>query len=84
MARQRITITEDGTTLTLSPDVVEALGLHHGDEIDVAVLDRSVVVRPLDKLERAEKVDAVVQAVINRRRAALQQLTDERQASATK
>lgn len=77
MARQRITITEDGATLTLAPEVVQALGWHNGDEVDIAVLDRSVVLRPLDEAERVQKLDAVTQAVITRRRQALQQLTDE-------
>jgi antitoxin component of MazEF toxin-antitoxin module len=77
MARQRITITEDGATLVITPEILQALGLQNGDEVDVAVIDRSVVLRPLDELERAQKLDAVTQAVIKRRRWALQQLTDE-------
>jgi antitoxin component of MazEF toxin-antitoxin module len=77
MARQRITITEDGATLVITPEVLQVLGLQNGDEVDVAVIDRSVVVRPLDGLERAQKLDAVTQAVIKRQRRALQQLTDE-------
>lgn len=78
MARQRINITEDGATVVIASEVVQALGLKHGDEIDVSVLDRSVVLRPLEEAERAEKLDAVTRAVIARRRKALQQLMDER------
>lgn len=77
MARQRIMITEDGATVVIAPEVLQALGLHNGDEIDISVLDRSVVLRPLDEAERAEKLDAVTRAVIARRRKMLQQLTDE-------
>ena len=77
MARQRITIAEDGATLALDPDVLRMVGLHAGDEVDVAVVDRTVVVRPLDEVERAQRLDAVTQAVIRRRRDALQQLTDD-------
>lgn len=70
-------ITEDGTTLVIPSEVLQALGLQNGDDVDVAVIDRSVVVRPLDELECAQKLDAVTQAVIERRRRALQHLTDE-------
>lgn len=43
MARQRIMISDDGATLVIAPDMVSALGLKNGDEVDVAVLNRSVV-----------------------------------------
>ena len=77
MARQRITISDDGATLIIAPEVVIALGLKNGDELDVVVQDRSVVLRPLDELERAQKLDAVTPAVLQRRKRALQQLMDE-------
>jgi antitoxin component of MazEF toxin-antitoxin module len=77
MARQRITTAEDGASLVLDPDVLRLLGLHPGDEVDVAVVDRTVVVRPLDEVERARALDAVTQAVIRRRQHALQRLSDE-------
>jgi len=77
MARQRITISDDGATLVISPEFVRALGLKNGDEIDVAVMDRSVVLRPLDEIERAQKLDAVTQAVLQHRKRALEQLTDD-------
>lgn len=77
MARQRITVTADGATLVITPDVLNALGLHPGDEVDVAVVDRSVWLRPLDEVERAQKIDSVTQAVLSRRKRALMQLTDE-------
>lgn len=37
MARQRITVTDNGVTLLIEPDVVQPLGLHNGDEADVVV-----------------------------------------------
>jgi bifunctional DNA-binding transcriptional regulator/antitoxin component of YhaV-PrlF toxin-antitoxin module len=77
MARQRIIISDAGATLVIAPEVVSALGLKNGDEVDIVVMDRSVVLRPLDELERAKKLDAVTQAVLQRRKRALQQLTDE-------
>ena len=77
MARQRITFNADGATLVITPEVLHALGLHPGDEVDVAVVDRAVWLRPLDEVERARKIDAVTQAVLARRKQALMQLTDE-------
>lgn len=75
MARQRITVAENGATLMIAPEVLHALGLQHGDEVDVSLEERSVVLRPIHELERARKIDAVTQAVMKRRKQALQQLS---------
>ena len=77
MARQRITLTEDGATLLITPDVLNALGLHPGDEVDVAVGDHAVLIRSLDEAERAERIDRVTESVLARRKKVLMRLSDE-------
>lgn len=77
MARQRIINAEEGAVLVLAPEMLDQLGLHGGDEIDVAVVDRTVVLRPLDEMERARTLHAVTQAILKRRKQVYIGLTDE-------
>lgn len=76
MTRQRVTVADDGVTLIIAPEILRAIGVQSGDEMDIAIVDRTVILRPLDEVERAQKIDAVTQAVIKRRRESLQQLKD--------
>ena len=75
MARQRILNAEQGAMLMLDPEMLDLLGLHNGDEIDVAVVDRTGVLRPLEEVERAGTLDAVTQAVLKCRKQVYMGLT---------
>lgn len=74
MSRERITETESSAALLLSPELLEQLGVSVGDEVDVSVVDRTLVLRSLDEAKRAQKIDAATKAVFERRRSAYEEL----------
>jgi antitoxin component of MazEF toxin-antitoxin module len=74
MSRKRIMASEDSATLRLPREILDALGVSDGDEIDVAVAERTLTLRPLDEAERARKLGAATEAVFERRRAAYEEL----------
>ena len=74
MSRKRITAAEDSSTVVLPKEVLDMMGVKEGDEIDLSVVDRTLIVRPLDEAERARKIDAATKAVLERRESAYEEL----------
>ncbi len=74
MSQKRIAEAEDSSTIVLPKEVLEMMGVEVGDEIDVSVIDRTLIVRPLDEVARSQKMDAITKAVFERRKSAYEEL----------
>jgi antitoxin component of MazEF toxin-antitoxin module len=74
MSRKRITASENPATLLLPQEMLEMMGVNDGDEIDVSIVDRTLILRSLDEAERAQKIGAATEAVFERRRSAYEEL----------
>ena len=74
MSRKRIAAAEDSSTVVLPKEMLDMMGVKEGDEIDLSVVDRTLIVRPLDEAERAGKIDAATKAVFERRKSAYEEL----------
>ena len=72
MSRQRITASED--SVLLPKEILERIGVDDGDEVDVSVIDRTVILRPLDEASRAQKVAETTKSLFERRRDAYEEL----------
>jgi len=76
MSRKRIMASEDSATLLLPQEILDAMGVNDGDEIDVSVTGATLTLRSLDEAERARKLGAATEAVFERRRAAYIELAE--------
>lgn len=56
MPRKRIAASENSTTLLLPQELLDKMGVDDGDEIDVLVVDRTLVLRSLDEAELTQKI----------------------------
>ncbi|HEX8888505.1 MAG TPA: hypothetical protein VF779_04980 [Pyrinomonadaceae bacterium] len=74
MSRKRITASENPATLLLPQELLDKLGVNDGDEIDVSVVDRTLVLRSLEEAERAKKIEAATKSVFDRRKSAYEEL----------
>jgi len=76
MQRQQITLVNDMPALMLSREIIEKLGLGVGDELEVAVENRTLILRPLDKTERGVKMDAAMKELMENRREVFERLAE--------
>ena len=60
--------------MRLPGEILEGLGLAVGDEVEMFLVERTLVVRPLSEAERADKIDAITNDVIERRTSAYEEL----------
>jgi antitoxin component of MazEF toxin-antitoxin module len=74
MLHHRITNMGDGAALLLSPELLQALEVKIGDEVDIAVIDRTLIVRALDEAERGQRIGDLIQVLLKRRQSAYERL----------
>ena len=64
--RRRITTSGNSAALILSQDLLGLMGVGAGDEVDVSLVDRTLVVRPISEAERSAKVQSAIDEVFRR------------------
>jgi antitoxin component of MazEF toxin-antitoxin module len=74
MLRRKITTSGNSAALVLSQDVLGLMGVGVGDEVELELLDRTLVVRPAAEVEERKKVAAAMDDVLRRRAGLLTRL----------
>ncbi|MBM4256473.1 MAG: AbrB/MazE/SpoVT family DNA-binding domain-containing protein [Deltaproteobacteria bacterium] len=67
MSRERLTAVGESVALLLSKDVLDQLGITVGDEVEVSVLDRTLLLQPLDEADRSKQLETLTKSVFTRR-----------------
>jgi antitoxin component of MazEF toxin-antitoxin module len=74
MSRERITAVGESAALLLPKDVLDKLGIAIGDEVELSLVNRTLILQPLDEADRARKLAAVTKTVFERRQSAYTRL----------
>jgi len=74
MSRKQINVSADSSTLQLPREILDEMGVADGDEVDVSIVDRTVVLMRIDEVARAEKLARATQSVLKRRKQAYEEL----------
>ena len=73
MSRTTITIDEAASVL-LPREAVDALGVKAGEELDVEIVGRALVVRSVEEASRSREFIDTLESILKRRRSAYEQL----------
>jgi antitoxin component of MazEF toxin-antitoxin module len=74
VSRSRITTSGDAAAVLLPGELLEELGLKVGDEVEVVVIEGTLVLRRTDEEERSRRVEESTQSVLQRRKSAFEEL----------
>jgi antitoxin component of MazEF toxin-antitoxin module len=74
MSRTQITAVGESAALLLPKEVLDKLGIAIGDEVELSLIDRTLLLQPLDEADRAQQLAAVTKTVFTRRQRAYTQL----------
>ena len=74
MSRERITAVGETAALLLPKEVLDKLGIAIGDEVELSLIDRTLMLQPLDEAARGQQLAAITTIVFARRRSAYTQL----------
>ena len=72
--RKKITTSGNSAAVLVPRKFLAQMGIKVGDEVELTMKDRTLVVRPVPQITRDEKVKAAVDNVFRRRRSALKRL----------
>lgn len=70
MSRERITAVGESAALLLPKEVLDKLGIANGDEVKLSLIDRTLLLQPLDEANRVQQLAATTQTVFARRQRA--------------
>lgn len=76
MSRKRITTSENPAAILLPQEILEQMGVKDGDEVDISVVERTLILRPLGEADRASKIAEATDKVFERRKSAYEQLAE--------
>ena len=74
--RKKITTSGNSATLVVPREFLDKMGVEVGDEVELTMKDRTLVVRAVAAVTRDDKVKAAVDEVFRRRRSALKRLAE--------
>ena len=73
MSRERITAVGETAALLLPKEVLDKLGIAIGDEVELSLIDRTLLLQPLDEAARGQQLAATIKIVFARRQSAYTQ-----------
>ncbi len=76
MSRTTTTI-DDAASVLLPREAVDALGVKAGEDLDVEIVGRAIVVRSVEEASRSREFIDAFESILSRRRKAYQRLADE-------
>ena len=74
MSRTRITASGDSPALLLSQEVLDQLGLKVGEEVDISLVEKTLILRSLVEAERARRIENATSLIFERRKSAYEEL----------
>ncbi len=76
MSLARIEKIGDSAALLLTDEMLNLLGIGLGDEVDVSISDRELVIRPRNELERRRMIEKATDNVFSRRESVYRRLDE--------
>jgi antitoxin component of MazEF toxin-antitoxin module len=73
---KRITTLDDTASVSLPPEAVDALGVNAGDELDIEIVGRALVIRSADEARRSREFADTFESVLKKRQRAYEQLAE--------
>jgi len=73
---KKITTIDDSSSVSLSPEALEALGIGAGGELDIEIVGRALIVRSVEEAQRSRDFGSVFESVLERRRKAYEELAE--------
>jgi putative addiction module antidote len=74
MLTKKITAFGNSAGLVLSQDILGLLGVKVGDEVEIAFVEKTMIIRPLDKKARDQKVRKAMDEVFKEHEGLLKKL----------
>lgn len=65
-----------GIAVILPPELFAQVGMSVGDQVDVTLVDQSIVLQPIEEAERAKKIKEITERLLVERRSVYEALAE--------
>ena len=72
----KITTVDQRSSVALPPEALDALGVAAGAELDIEIVGRALVIRPIDEARRSRGFLNIFESILNKRRTAYEELAE--------
>ena len=69
-----VTTIDQHSSVVLPPEAIEALGVEVGAELEVEIVGRALVVRPVEEARRSRDFMSAFESILSKRRTAYEEL----------
>ena len=69
-----VTTIDQRSSVVLPPEAIEALGVEAGAELEVEIVGRALVVRPVEEARRSRDFMSAFESILSKRRTAYEEL----------
>ena len=69
-----VTTLDQHSSVPLPPEALDALGIEAGSELEVEIVGRALVVRPIEEAQRSANFVSVFESILSKRRGAYDEL----------
>ena len=73
---KRFTTSGDAISVPLSPEAIDALGVNTGDELDIEIVGRALVIRSASEAQRSRSFTDLFESILQKRREAYDRLSE--------
>lgn len=74
MARHQIVTLGQSAALLLPQELLAQINVRIGDEIDISIIDHTLMLRSLEEAQRQQQLETISEQVFTRRKSAYQRL----------
>lgn len=74
MSRKRVESSGDSSAIRIPQEVLDQMGVQAGEEVEMSVVDRTLILRPLPEAERQHRIEEITENTLERRKSAYQEL----------
>lgn len=74
MARHQLVTLGQSAALLLPQELLAQINVRLGDEIEVSVIDQTLILRSLEEAQRQQHLETIIDQVLTRRKSAYQRL----------
>ena len=57
-------------------ELLAQVGMEVGDQVDMMLIDRTIVLRPIDEAERAQRIEEITEQLFTQRKSAYEALAE--------
>jgi len=76
MMLELIAADSNRVAVVLPPELLAQVGIGVGDQVDIMLIDRTIILRPIDEAERVQRIEEITEQLFTQRKSVYEALAE--------